>query len=134
MITAAAPASVAFLRLHGKAAGAAFDERDLAGMAPAFVNGEQPSVDVDRPRLDDILRRDDVRGHVGVAERRAEGRGAELIPAGDAPRAVDPDDGLPKESTFGTPACHARPSSTTRPKLVAEPTRCALVICGQNRP
>ena len=121
--------------LHGEAAEPALDQRDLAGDGAGVVNGVQPSVDVPRGRFRRRPRpattlADDVR----IADRRAERRGAELVGAGDAGRGVDV-----APSDCRTTARSARrpsrgPSSTTRPKLVADASRWALVICGQNLP
>ena len=108
MITAAAPASVAFLAFKAKPQSPASTSAILPATAPALENGEQPSVDVP-PASTASAAASTLPDTLGLPTVGPERRGAELITAGDACRGVDLDPRTSKRKHVRHAGGHIRP-------------------------
>src|SRR3954452_22376337 len=131
MITACAPAAVALRAFcanphRPRSTSAIFPE-----IAAALVNAEQPSVDVPPASTASSAATtfaDTVGFPMAGPKAAVPNWKGPAIDAGVSTCTV----GLPRTSTEGACSVTRGLSSTTRPNLVADATRSALVICGQN--
>ena len=123
-------------RLDGEAADPRSISTILPATAPALEKGEQPSVVVPGVVPASTPSTAAIAGAVTLGLPIAGPKPAVpnwYVPASEL-GGLTSTAGLPKDSTFGTPALVNGASSTTLPQRIADAARSALVICGQNLP